>query len=108
MIPATPEHSLLFGLLALHSGLIRGDSLLEALHAWSKDKSRPLDAILGETSLMPPEEAELVGSLVEALLRRHDNDAERSLAALLPPGALPLELNELEDAELRGWLARVG
>jgi serine/threonine protein kinase/formylglycine-generating enzyme required for sulfatase activity len=108
MIPATPEHSLLFGLLALHAGLIRGNDLLEALNAWSKDKSRPLDVILGDRSALPSEEAALVGSLVEALLRRHENDAERSLAALLPPGALPPELNALEDAELRNWLARVG
>ncbi len=39
---AAPDRHLLFGLLALQTGLIQQGQLVAAFHAWTGDKARPL------------------------------------------------------------------
>ena len=40
------NRDLLFGLLALQTGLIDQSALVAAFHAWTRDKSRPIAEIL--------------------------------------------------------------
>jgi len=46
--PIDPSRDLLFGLLALQTGLINQAQLVAAFHAWTQATDRPMAAILAE------------------------------------------------------------
>ena len=75
------DHQLLFGLLALQTGLIAQAQLVAAFHAWTYDKSRPLaDYLVALGHLNGPQRA-----AVEALAAVHidaHGGVEQSLAAV--------------------------
>ncbi len=61
-----PSRDLLFGLLALQTGLINQTQLVAAFHAWTQARDRPMDQILAEQgALQSP-----CLTLVEGLERR--------------------------------------
>jgi serine/threonine protein kinase/formylglycine-generating enzyme required for sulfatase activity len=107
MPPSTIEHNLLLGVLALQLGLLSPAQLLNVLRAWVNDKARPLGSLLCEQESLSDEEHQLLVAVLNALLNRHEQDADRLLSLLLPPGAIP-ELATLEDPELCECLTRVG
>jgi serine/threonine-protein kinase len=82
-----PQHSsaardLLFGLLALQNGLISRDQLVAAFAVWTASSDRPMADILeSQEALVSPHRA-LVEALVEAHLKLHGGEPEKSLAAL--------------------------
>jgi eukaryotic-like serine/threonine-protein kinase len=80
------EHSLLFGLLALHAGLVDGDALVAVISQWTTDPSNPLAEVLIERGLLDAEDRDAVEALVARTLARNDNDTSRSLAALARDG----------------------
>ena len=56
------DRQLLFGLLALHTGLIDHTALMAAFHAWTRDKARPLaDQLVALGYLDPAHRPLLVG-----------------------------------------------
>ena len=73
---------LLFGLLALQNALVTRDQLVLAFAAWSAAPGKPLAALLAEQGALRPEHRPLLDALVEAHLKLHGGDPERSLAAL--------------------------
>ena len=76
-----PSRDLLFGLLALQTGLIDQGQLMAAFHAWTRDKARPLaDHLLALSHLDPAHRPPLEG-LAAAHLARHGGDAAQRLAA---------------------------
>ena len=86
---ASTDRDLLLGVLALQAGLLSREVLLEALRA-SAPTSDGLGRVLRERQLLPADEQALLEALVETHLKRHDNDAQQSLAALHPDaGTLP-------------------
>jgi serine/threonine-protein kinase len=77
-----PSRDLLFGLLALQTGLVRQSQLVSAFHAWTQDKSRPMAEILVEQKALDPSHRALLEGLADAHLQRHGGDPEKSLMAL--------------------------
>jgi eukaryotic-like serine/threonine-protein kinase len=83
-VPPTrdPSHDLLFGLLALQTGLIHRAQLVAAFHAWTQAKDRPMAEILAAQGALEAPCLTLLEGLVMEHIRRHGSDRERSLAAI--------------------------
>ena len=80
---------LLFGLLALQTGLVNQAALVAAFHAWTQDRRRPMAEILVELGALDNPRMALIEGLVGEHLKLHGGDVERSLAALGSPGTRP-------------------
>src|SRR5258708_5844119 len=76
------DRHLLFGLLALQVGLIDQAQLVAAFHAWTRDKARALADHLQALGHLDTEQCGLVEALAAQHLKKHDGDAEKSLAAV--------------------------
>src|SRR5215470_3631969 len=98
------ERHLLFGLLALQTGLIQQAQLVAAFHAWTCDKGRPLaDHLVGLGHLTAAQRA-AVESLAALHLEANGGDAGRSLAAV-PAGRSTREgLGALGDPDIEATL----
>jgi eukaryotic-like serine/threonine-protein kinase len=94
------DRHLLFGLLALQTGLIQQAQLVAAFHAWTCDKSRSLAEHLIALGHLDPTHRPLLEGLAAAHLDRHGGDVEKSLAAV-PAGRSTCEsLARLADVEI--------
>jgi eukaryotic-like serine/threonine-protein kinase len=102
------DRHLLFGLLALQTGLIQQAQLVAAFHAWTCDKSRSLaDHLIGLGHLDAARRA-AVEALAAVHIEAHGGDAGRSLAAV-PAGPSTREsLAELGDPDIEATLGHVG
>jgi serine/threonine-protein kinase len=103
-----PARDLLFGLLALQTGLINQAQLVAAFHAWTQARDRTMAAILAEQGALATPCLTLVEGLVIEHLRRHGSDPERSLAAIGVGRSTRECLARIGDRELDASLARVG
>ena len=106
--PLDPSRDLLFGLLALQTGLINQAQLVAAFHAWTQARDRPMAEILAEQGALSAPCVTLVEGLVLEHLRRHGNDPERSLAAIGVGRSTRECLAQIGDPELDASLAQVG
>src|SRR5262249_29175185 len=106
--PLDPSRDLLFGLLALQTGLINQAQLVAAFHAWTQARDRPMAAILAEQGALSAPCLTLVEGLVIELLRRHGDDAERSWAAIGVGCSTRECLARIGNPELDASLAHVG
>jgi tetratricopeptide (TPR) repeat protein/tRNA A-37 threonylcarbamoyl transferase component Bud32 len=93
------DRNLLFGMLAVQMDFISRDAFIQAMHAWVLDKHRPLDEILIDQGALAPDCNRLLQALIEKHLEQHENNPEKSLAALSPAGSLGQELDELGIVE---------
>ena len=102
------DRHLLFGLLALQTGLIQQAQLVAAFHAWTCDKSRSLAEHLMALGHLDSTHRPLLEGLAAAHLDRHGGDVEKSLAAV-PAGRSTREsLAELADADIAASLGHLG
>jgi serine/threonine-protein kinase len=101
------DRNLLFGMLALHAGLITREQLLEAFNAWMLDKEVALGEILSARGALDAEGRRMLDGLVERQIRRH-GDARRSLAAMSAAPEARRDLERLADADVQASLASVG
>jgi serine/threonine protein kinase/tetratricopeptide (TPR) repeat protein len=110
IMPRTLDASrdLLFGLLALQTGLINQTQLVAAFHAWTQARDRPMAEILAEQGAMEAPCLSLVEGLVIEHLRRHGSDPERSLAAIGIGRSTRECLAQIGDPGLDASLAHVG
>jgi hypothetical protein len=76
------DRDLLLGLLALQNGLISRDQLVSAFALWTGASKKPMAEVLAEMGALPAPQRALLDALVEAHLKLHGGDAEKSLAAL--------------------------
>jgi serine/threonine-protein kinase len=106
--PLDPSRDLLFGLLALQTGLINQSQLVTAFHAWTQATDCPMAKILAEQGAISAPCATLVEGLVIEHLRRHGNDPERSLAAVGVGRSTRESLAQVGNPELDASLAHVG
>src|SRR5262245_44738101 len=106
MNPAA-DRNLLFGILALQMDFIRRDDLIAAMHAWILDKAKPLGQLLTEQGKLAPQARQALDVLVEQHLKLHDNDPQRSLAALATAGTACEALRSLDDPDLQASLAAI-
>jgi serine/threonine-protein kinase len=103
-----PSRDLLFGLLALQTGLINQTQLMAAFHAWTQARDRPMAEILTEQGALSAPCVTLVEGLVVEHLRRHGNDPERSLAAIGVGRSTRECLAQIGNPDLDVSLAHVG
>jgi eukaryotic-like serine/threonine-protein kinase len=102
----TSRH-LLFGLLALQTGLIDQRALVAAFHAWTQDRARPLAEHLVALGLLDVAHLPLLEGLAAAHLARNGGDAEESLAAVSAGQSTRERLARLGDPEIDATLGRI-
>jgi hypothetical protein len=106
--PIDPSRDLLFGLLALQNGLIDQGQLVAAFHSWTRDKGRSMaDHLVGRGAL-DHEQRVLLEGLVAQHLKKHGDDAARSLAALTVDRSTRESLARAGDADVEASLAHLG
>jgi serine/threonine protein kinase len=108
MAHADAARDLLFGLLALQTGLINQAQLVAAFHAWTQARDRTMAEILAEQGALATNCLTLVEAFVLEHLRRHGSDPERSLAALGVGRSTRECLAGIGNRELDASLAQVG
>jgi eukaryotic-like serine/threonine-protein kinase len=106
--PLDPSRDLLFGLLALQTGLINQAQLVAAFHAWTQARDRRMAEILAEQGALSAPCVTLVEGLVTEHLRRHGDDPEQSLAAIGVGRSTRQCLAQIGHPELDASLAHVG
>src|SRR2546423_856444 len=108
MAAVDADRDLLFGLIALQNGLIVQDQLLGAFRAWTLDKGRALADHLADRGDLDVDDRAAVEALMARHLKKHGDNAEKSLAAI-PAGRSTRErLARIGDPDLGGTLAHVG
>jgi serine/threonine protein kinase/tetratricopeptide (TPR) repeat protein len=101
------DRHLLFGLLALQTGLIQQAQLVAAFHAWTCDKSRSLADHLIALGHLDAVHRPLIEGLATAHLARHGGDVEKSLAAVSAGWSTRDRLAGLADADIAASLEHV-
>jgi serine/threonine-protein kinase len=104
MPPQLADRNLLFGIVALQMDFINRDQLVAGMHAWVLEKRKPLGEILLLQGALSADDTEAIESLVRRHLLRHDNDPERSLAALTSIGLVRDALAKLPDPDVQASL----
>src|SRR5262245_25752290 len=106
-MPSPSDCNLLFGILALQMDFIARDALIASMHAWVLAKSRPLGDILQDQGALQADDRALLDALVQRHLLRHDNDVQRSLAAVSSIHSARQHLERIADADVQASLAQV-
>jgi len=106
-MPAASDRNLLFGILALQMDFVSRDQLIAAMNAWVLDKSNPLGAVLVEQKALDANRQVLLDALVQEHLKQHDNDPQKSLAALSPNPSVRQELEQVADADVHASLVHI-
>ena len=105
--PRASDRNLLFGILALQMDFIKQEALIAAMKHWVFDKAKPLGRILMDQGAMRSDQFELLEALVRKHLELHEDDPEKSLAALSSLGSARKHLEQIADAEVQVSLAHV-
>src|SRR6516162_8325856 len=101
------DRHLLFGLLALQTGLIDHTALMAAFHAWTRDKARSLADHLVALGHVDAARRAAVEALAALHVEANGGDVEKSLAAV-PVGRSAREsLARLADAGVAASLGHV-
>jgi tetratricopeptide (TPR) repeat protein/serine/threonine protein kinase len=101
------DRNLLCGILALQMDFISRDALIQAMHAWVLEKTKPLGQILLEQGTLRPDTLPLLEALVQKHLELHGHDAQQSLAALSSLGSVRNDLEQVADPEVQASLRQV-
>src|SRR5262245_62167240 len=107
MSSANSDRNLLFGVLALRMDFLSRDALIAGLHAWVFERHKLLGQILVEQHALSPEHRALLESLVQAHLRLHGDDPEKSLRAVEVPTLLRAELCNFADPDVQASIAHL-
>jgi serine/threonine-protein kinase len=107
MDTANADRNLLFGMLALQMDFINQNQLVAAMHAWVLTKNVPLGPLLVERGDLTADRLALLEALVQEHVRQHDNDPEKSLAALDTGRTARSELARIADADTQASLRKV-
>ncbi len=101
---AGADRNLLLGLLAFQNGFIEHHTLVDAVHAWIADKSKPLGETLRGWGVLDQGQLEILSLLVDQHLKTHGS-ASRSLGKLESTMSFLDGLGPIEDEEVRRRLA---
>jgi serine/threonine-protein kinase len=99
---------LLFGLLALQTGLIDQGQLVAAFQAWTRDRSRALADHLSGRGDLDADDRAAVEALVARHLRKHGGSTDRSLAAIAAGRSTRESLAALGDPDVGHTLTQLG
>ncbi|MCB9873218.1 MAG: protein kinase [Planctomycetaceae bacterium] len=101
MPASNADSNLLFGMTALQMNFISQDALLAAMRAWTFDKQRRLGDILIEQGALTEARRVLLNELVQEYLRQHNDDPQKSLAALRADSSLGEVLQSIDDHDVQ-------
>jgi serine/threonine protein kinase len=101
------DRNLLFGILALQMDFITRDALIAGMNAWVLAKNESLGQILLQQGGIAADSLALLEALVQKHLALHDDDPEKSLAALSSVKSVRHELEQVGDADVQASLAHV-
>ncbi|MFO0957902.1 MAG: serine/threonine-protein kinase [Isosphaeraceae bacterium] len=107
-MPKAADRHLLFGLLALQTGLVRQDQLVAAFHAWTADKSRPIDDHLVALGALNEAQQAAIGTLADLHIEAHGGDPGKSLASIPIGPSTRVQLASLADTDLDATLSHAG
>jgi len=102
------DRHLLFGLLALQTGLIDQGALFMAFNAWTRDKARSMGEILVAQGDLDAAHCSLLEGLVAVHLKMHGDDPEKSPAAIEAGRSTRERLAQINDCELTASVALIG
>jgi serine/threonine-protein kinase len=100
MAEPSTDRDLLFGFLALQMGFITRDSLETALNTCATDKDKQLGQVLKSQGALAEDDDQLLDSLVRRLLEKHDNNVQKSLAAVTTVSAIQDDLAKIRNHDL--------
>ena len=104
---ADASEDLLYGLLALQNGLIQQSALIGASR-WTAARERPMADVLADRGVRStPRERVLLAALVDAHLKLHGGDAQRSLAVISPGRSTFASLEALGNDEINASLGHI-
>jgi tetratricopeptide (TPR) repeat protein len=98
------DRNLLLGIIALQMDFITKEALIAAMHAWVVNKSLPLSQVLQDQGALSTARRLLLDALVEEHIKVHNNDAQKSLAAVSSIGSVREELSRIADPDLQSSL----
>ena len=101
------DRNLLVGILALQLDFISREQLLAAMNAWVLEKGTPLDEILTRQGALQAEHRTLLGAQVAAHLKQHDDDPQKSLAAVSSIESVREDFKRIADPEIDASLVHV-
>jgi tetratricopeptide (TPR) repeat protein/tRNA A-37 threonylcarbamoyl transferase component Bud32 len=101
------DRNLLFGILALQMDFITRDALIAAMSAWAVAKDQLLGQLLADQGALQAEHRALLEPLVEAHLKAHSGDPQKSLAALSSVNSVREDLSRVADPDVQASLAHV-
>jgi serine/threonine protein kinase/tetratricopeptide (TPR) repeat protein len=107
MNPSSSDRNLLFGILALQVNFIGRDALIKAMNTWVLEKRRPLGAILVEQGALLPERRDMLEAMVCEHLKVHDDDPQKSLAAISSVSSVRKDLEQIADADVQASVGHV-
>jgi eukaryotic-like serine/threonine-protein kinase len=105
---ADAKQDLLFGLLALQTGMVSRDQLVAAFGAWTGASGRVLADLLVEHGALDSAGRDLLRALADRQLKVHGGDPEKSLAALDIGRSTRESLAQIDVPEIERTLAHVG
>jgi eukaryotic-like serine/threonine-protein kinase len=105
---AAADRNMLFGLLALQTGLIDQEQLVSAFRAWSRDKDTSLADHLEVRGHLVAEQRNVVDALIALHLQNHEFDPRKSLASLAIGRATQKSLLDVGDRDIYKTLTHVG
>src|SRR5262249_25319009 len=104
---AGADREVLFGLLAVQTGLVAPSALVRAFRTWAGDRSQPVAEVLRRQGSLDSSRCALMESLILEHLKLHGGEIERSLAALSADPEMRERLERLSDPELNATLSYV-
>jgi serine/threonine protein kinase/tetratricopeptide (TPR) repeat protein len=107
MAGAAADRNLLVGIIALQMDFISRDALIAAMSAWVLHKATPLSQVLLDQGGLSPSRRSLLDALVEEHIKLHDNDTQKSLAALSSIASVRDQLSRIADPDIQASLPRV-
>lgn len=94
------DRNLLIGVLAVQMEFVTRDQLIRAMNAWLLDKTLSLDTILWQQSVIDDDTQRLLVGLVDKHIALHSGSATESLASISQTVGIPVDLNQIADAEI--------
>jgi eukaryotic-like serine/threonine-protein kinase len=106
-MPPPADRNLLFGLLALQTGMIDQSALVAAFHAWTRHKTRSMAELLLQQGAIDADDCSALEILATSHLKRHGDDVEKSLAAVPAPRSVMTGLAGIDDVDVAATLGHV-
>ena len=99
--PQSPhDQNLLFGVLALQLDFVDQQQLIDAMQDWLRYKQKSLGQLLVERHVLSTERRQLLETLVQEHVRQHEDDPQKSLAAVPVPATFCDLLRSLGDQDV--------